>query len=444
MPKSPAYIVGRLFESRFKGGDAIRKILEDSKRTPQLKRMNAKRGPTYVKGIHKGNFFRMRLPSKGRKIPNMPKLPPSQPYPKAPKAMAQQQTQVSTGAIIEAAYAGYYSDFLKRLSRWFKDNWAVLILNVGSICTLVGFTRSDVLELRVLSMTGSVASVVYVMGQPKILWPSVVWSSLFALVNAWKILEIYEERNSDVTMSDDQEKIYVEFFLPHGITPKQFERIEAKAESFELKKGEYLTRRYEKLNHVFLVIEGKTKANILGRHVTALGKIETRKEAEEVDRPPHSGAWVGEMGFLDYYWHKEQQRLSKNLPKKYVPKEAFYTIVAMTDCVIWRWSHENLEDLMGTSNDLRSALTRAMTSSLVSKVVNMTVSKMKDMPTWSIWLSDWAHSAGASVKVSPSAELEENEAEDDDKGEEVEESVPEKDASRSLVHRVTPWMDEHS
>lgn len=264
MSKNPGYLVGRLFESRFKGGDAIRQILENSRRTPKLKR-GKKRGPTYVKGIHKGNFFRMRLPSKGRKLPNIPKLPPSQPFPRAPKAMAQQQTNASTGAIIDAAASGYYSDFLKRLSKWFQDNWAVLILNVGSICTLVGFTRSDILELRTLSMTGSVASVVYVMGQPRILWPSVVWSSLFAAVNAVKIFGIYQERNSDVTMTEDQENMYVEFFLPHGITPKQFERIEARAERYPLKAGEFLTKRYEKLNHVFLVIEGKTKAHILGR-----------------------------------------------------------------------------------------------------------------------------------------------------------------------------------
>jgi CRP-like cAMP-binding protein len=128
--------------------------------------------------------------------------------------------------------------------------------------------------------------------------------------------------------------------------------------------------------------------------------METRKEAEADDRPAHSGAWVGEMAFLDYYWHKEQRKIVKSAPKVYVAKDAIYTIFAATDCVVLRWSHEALEELMGTSNDLRSALTRAMTSSLVSKVVNMTVSKSKQMPTWSHWLSDWTHSAGASVKVS--------------------------------------------
>jgi hypothetical protein len=141
-------------------------------------------------------------------------------------------------------------------------------LNAGSICTLVGFTRSDILELRTMSMTGSIASVIYVWGQKTILWPSVVWSSLFAAVNAVKIFGIYQERNSNVHMTERQEEIYVEYFLPHGITPKQFERVEHKAERFKLKTGEFLTRRFEKLSDVFLVIEGTTKAHILGRYVS--------------------------------------------------------------------------------------------------------------------------------------------------------------------------------
>jgi hypothetical protein len=58
-----------------------------------------------------------------------------------------------------------------------------------------------------------------------------------------------------------------------------------------------------------------------------------------------------------------------------------------------------MSQLMSTSNDMRSALTRAVTSALVSKVVQMTVSKTKQMPTWSTWLTDWAHNAGADVTV---------------------------------------------
>ncbi len=54
---------------------------------------------------------------------------------------------------------------------------------------------------------------------------------------------------------------------------------------------------------------------------------------------------------------------------------------------------------MGTSHDLRSALTRAMTAAVVNKVVNMTVSRTKQLPTWSTWLSDWATSDARAVRV---------------------------------------------
>ena len=48
---------------------------------------------------------------------------------------------------------------------------------------------------------------------------------------------------------------------------------------------------------------------------------------------------------------------------------------------------------------MRGALTRAMTSALVGKVVNMTVSRTNAMPTWSTWLSDWTREDGAKVDV---------------------------------------------
>lgn len=40
-----------------------------------------------------------------------------------------------------------------------------------------------------------------------------------------------------------------------------------------------------------------------------------------------------------------------------------------------------------------------MTSSIVGKVVNMTLSQTNAMPHWSIWLSDWVRDDGAKVQV---------------------------------------------
>jgi hypothetical protein len=49
--------------------------------------------------------------------------------------------------------------------------------------------------------------------------------------------------------------------------------------------------------------------------------------------------------------------------------------------------------------DTRGALTRAMANAIVGKVVNMTVGRTKEIPTWSTWLSDWARDDGAEIHV---------------------------------------------
>ncbi|KAL3930486.1 MAG: hypothetical protein SGBAC_011748, partial [Bacillariaceae sp.] len=285
-------LAAQLLESRFKSNKAIRTIRTshpvDPKRGPSLKSVRRRRRGIDIKGV-------TRLPGSGRKLPNMPKLPsPAQPMLKAPTPMPsssagqqpQQAAEATETAILQSQAAGGavstettiaqqqgpYNDFFQRLRTWFQDNWTVLVLNFGSICTLTGFTRSDILELRSLSMTGSIASIFYLVGQQRILWASVAWGSIFASVNGYKIYEIYQERNSEVHMNEKQEKVYVDYFLPHGITPKQFERIEAKATKLQLKKGDHLVRNGEKLEHVYLIVSGKTKAHILGRHITAMTK----------------------------------------------------------------------------------------------------------------------------------------------------------------------------
>ena len=69
----------------------------------------------------------------------------------------------------------------------------------------------------------------YNLAQKTILWPPVAWSSLFTVVNGLKIFEILNERNAKVYMTAEKEKVFEDHFMPHGITPKQFERIERKA-----------------------------------------------------------------------------------------------------------------------------------------------------------------------------------------------------------------------
>jgi CRP-like cAMP-binding protein len=134
----------------------------------------------------------------------------------------------------------------------------------------VGFTRQDVLELRALSMTGSIASVLYfALSRPA--FAPMAWSSLFAATNAFKIAQIIDERKGNVVLSEHEEDIYEEHFLSHGVTPKQYAKLLQKAEVIDAKKGDKIVSAGERIDKVYLVVAGQTRASFLGRRVTVSG-----------------------------------------------------------------------------------------------------------------------------------------------------------------------------
>ena len=207
----------------------------------------------------------------------------------------------------------YLVDFAARLYEWWLDNWAVLVLNIGSICALVGFTRSDVIELRALNATGSLAALIYHNSlSPRRVAP-MAWSFIFAAVNSWKIYQVIAEREGTVNMTQAQEQVYSKFFMPHGVTPKQFEHIYQQAEIVHVKKGDIVVQERQAMTHVCLVTQGETRAQALGRRLTAASfnaaaGVEDDAAATEDRLSWTSGAWIGEMAFLQAYWNTQQQQ----------------------------------------------------------------------------------------------------------------------------------------
>jgi len=386
--------------------------------------------PKVIQGVHHGNFFRVTIPPKKSSIPELPKIPspvgpalkPFKSVPDPAKAAAgesitgtSQSASASKSAAASAAAAAatggggggterarqqagkrYYEWF----SAWMKENWAILTMNFGSLCTLLAFTRSDVLELRTLSVTASVCFIIYTVAQKPIRWLTVSWTTLFGTVNTYKILQIVNERHSQVKMTVEEEECYTKFFMPNGVTPKQFEAIGTRAERIAVKKGEPLIKQGEKMKYIYLVIKGSTRASVLGRYLTAASTAPVSKEQQQVSDVGHAGAWIGEMAFLESSWGKKEADADISPINKHAPPKdsshAMYTVVAKEDCVVWRWSHEDMAFLMAKSSDMNAALTRAMTSAIVGKVINFTTSRQSARPSWQTFL-DGLKYAPASV-----------------------------------------------
>ncbi|KAL7532286.1 hypothetical protein ACHAXR_004537 [Thalassiosira sp. AJA248-18] len=415
-----------------------------------------KKKPTeYVRFVYKGQYYRRPIAPKKKKSnpPELLKLPPAgkgivpQPFITPPNPIAAAQ---KAEALVTAKPAAGSSDSRKSTwswRSWWKLNGPLVLLNFGSLATLVGFTRADVLELRSLAMTGNTTFVLYSLLQPPpIRWATVCWNilirprrvSLFASVNGYNIAKILNEREGKVFLSPHEEEIFHEHFQPHGVTPKQFEKVMSTGSTRIIKKGDVLSRQGEQMTSVKLVVQGTTRANVKGRHLTAMGSVRGNRYSMQGG---DSGAWVGEMAFLQSLWDRDhapkslQKKLSghkaSNLDEdaktRPAPAEgavirsglppgdepfkycAISTIVAVKDIELIEWSFEDMEKVMKSSVDIQNSLTRAMTAAIVGKVVNFMVSRQTALPKISTMLDNWKHARHRQDEESESEEDEEEE-----------------------------------
>ena len=375
--------------------------------------------------------------------PTVPKLPPAGPSllpkPLKPPGGVGLTVGASSGSKASGEIGTAAQSFTQRAIDFLELNGPVLLLNFGSLCTLAGFTRTDVLELRIGNLIGNCCGMIYFIINRLV--PPFSWAAVFGLTNAYNIHLILEERSDKVTMTKDEQTLYEEHFLTHGVTPKQFRMILDKSEVVHVPKDQIIVRANQQLDSVYLVVSGRTEASILGRHLTYASSLPGNSVRQ---KGGDSGAWIGEIQFLESFWQKEQikRRNTKSPMKSFLAKRrgdadnangddrddeidddeedfdidgysagrggrALHTIICVErPATLRKWRHEDLEDLLKTSNDMRSSMTRSLTASVVGKVVNFTISRGKERergkygsPTWSSWLNDGTTANNDSAEI---------------------------------------------
>ena len=351
--------------------------------------------------------------------PTVPKLPPAGPS-LLPKPLKPAFGGTSPAGASSDGAQGLSG---RTISEFLKVNGPVLLLNFGSCMTLAGFVCTDVLELRIGNLIGNCCGMTYFLINR--LYPPLTWASIFGATNAYNISLILSERSDKVTMTKDEQALYEEHFLTHGVTPKQFHMIMEKSEVIRVPKDQVIVRANTPLDSVYLVVSGRTEGSILGRHLTYASSLPGNNVRQ---KGGDSGAWIGEVPFLEKFWKKEQlQRRHTKSPVEFLSKRrddveeandeadmddeeedfdidgyyggrdgrALYTIVCTEDATLRKWKHGDLEDVLKLSTDMRSAMTRALTAGVVGKVVNFTISRGRERelgeggsPTWSSWLQE--------------------------------------------------------
>lgn len=142
------------------------------------------------------------------------------------------------------------------------------------------FLVRDILWLRALSITASVASISYSYWAPaEPLWIVIGWNIVFITLNIVQIAILYRER-SGVTFSEEEQELYATSFT--RFTPVEFKRIMRIAEWKEAPLGATLMGIGEVTKEVMLIFSGRVVVEKNNRKLAEL----------------RSGDFVGEIGFV--------------------------------------------------------------------------------------------------------------------------------------------------
>ena len=202
-PRKHRRFLDQLVQNRFRPAQ-VRKLLNDRRAAALAASAVVSSGPKCLTGTHRGMFYRIRVPPSHQRRSLLPLTIPKLHTPTSPPMRLTSLPPVEQSATSACAGAGAvlaaspkkgprYADFWDRLYRWLRENSATLVLNVGSICTLLGFTRTDVLELRRLSVAGSLCAVFYHCMLTPVRLPPILWS--FTFVKTEKEKEKTSEKN---------------------------------------------------------------------------------------------------------------------------------------------------------------------------------------------------------------------------------------------------------
>ena len=117
---------------------------------------------------------------------------------------------------------------------WFKPDYLV---NVSSILTLISFTVSSILSLRLLAIGAQLTFIPYCLLQSPPLWTPVIWNLLFMGVNIINVIILLLERRP-VKFNPDEKKLYNLVFK--SLSPREFLKLLALGEWREGQAGEIL------------------------------------------------------------------------------------------------------------------------------------------------------------------------------------------------------------
>jgi len=93
------------------------------------------------------------------------------------------------------------------------------LVHLSNILMLISYSVRDILWLRWFAVAAALTNIPYFLVQETVLWPPVIWATVFTVINCFQIARIYLERRP-VVLSQDEQRLYDLAFT--ALRPREF------------------------------------------------------------------------------------------------------------------------------------------------------------------------------------------------------------------------------
>jgi hypothetical protein len=133
------------------------------------------------------------------------------------------------------------------------------LVHFSNILLLVAYSVRDILWLRWFAVAAALTNIPYFLVQDNVLWPPVLWASVFTAINLYQIARIYMDRRP-VVLSADEQALYDLAF--RSLRPREFLSLALVGEWSDAAAGEQLLATAEPPARVCIAISGDVEVRI--------------------------------------------------------------------------------------------------------------------------------------------------------------------------------------
>ena len=141
------------------------------------------------------------------------------------------------------------------------------LVHFSNILMLVSYSVRDILWLRWFAVAAALTVIPYYLSQSTVLWPPIMWGSIFTAINLFQIARLYLERRP-IVLSADEQKLYDMGF--HSLRPREFVSLVLAGEWKDAAAGDVVLRDGTPVASICVAISGAVQVRRHGQEIGVL------------------------------------------------------------------------------------------------------------------------------------------------------------------------------